>query len=164
MNVQESIVRRKSIRKFEKGMLSDEQLQTLMKAAQLAPSASNRQPYTFIIVKDDELKKELSKKASIQRFIREALVIFVGVGDPEHERWYKVDLAIAMEHLALQAVELGLGCCWLGAFEEDKVKEILKIPEHLMVLALLPIGIPAHDPPARPRKPIEELFFTNYFQ
>ena len=135
----------------------------LKEAIQLAPSASNMQPYQFIIIKDDELKAELARAAKIQRFIKKAAVIFIGIGDPTRERWYKVDVAIAMQQLALQAKELGLGSCWLGAFEEDVVKEVLKIPKSLRVVALMPIGIPAQDPPARPRKSFEELFSIDYY-
>ena len=164
MTVKEVIRKRKSIRKFNEGSLTDEQLQTLMEAAQWAPSASNMQPYEFIVVKDDKLKAELAKKSSIQRFITSAAVIFVGIGDPTREKWYKVDIAIAMEHLALQAAELGLGSCWIGAFEEQKVKEVLKIPADKQVIALLPIGIPGEEPPARPRKSLNNLFYSNYYK
>lgn len=151
------------MRKFQEGSISEEQLELLMKAAQLAPSASNRQPYKFIVIKDNELKKNLRKKASIQRFVEKAVVIFVGLGDLEHEKWYKVDIAIAIQQIFLQAVELGLGACWIGAFEEDKVKEVLNIPETMNVVALLPVGIPGQDPPARPRKSTEELFHIDSY-
>ncbi len=164
LDVKKVIEKRRSIRKFHEGTINDEQLQILMKAAQLAPSASNRQPYKFIIVKDRGLMKELSRKASIQRFIIKAAVIFVGIGNPEHEKWYKVDIAIAIQQIYLQAVELGLGACWIGAFDEEKAKEVLKVPESMNIVALLPIGIPAEDPPARPRKSFEELFCINYYK
>ena len=152
------------MRKFQEGSISEEQLKVLMKAAQLAPSASNRQPYKFIIVKDNELKKSLQRKASMQRFVGKAAVIFVGIGDLEHEKWYKVDIAIAIQQIFLQAVELGLGACWIGAFEEEKVKEVLKIPQNMQVVAFLPVGIPDQDPPARPRKSLDELFSIDYYK
>ena len=164
MTVKEVIQKRKSIRKFNAGSLSDEQLQTLMEAAQLAPSASNMQPYEFIIVKDDKLKAQLVKKGSIQPFVTKAAVIFIGIGDPSREKWYKVDIGIAIEHLALEATELGLGSCWIGSFDEEKVKEVLKIPAEKEVIALLPIGIPGQDPPARPRKSLDDLFYIDYYR
>ncbi len=99
LNVKEVIEKRRSIRKFQEGSITDVQLQVLMKAAQLAPSASNRQPYKFIIVKDKDLMKKLQKNGLIQQFIRDAAVIFVGIGDPEREKWYKVDLAIAIQQI-----------------------------------------------------------------
>jgi nitroreductase len=164
LNVREVLQKRRSTREFLDHEISKEHLEILMEAAQVAPSASNRQPYRFIVIKDRNLMIELSEQASIQRFIRNAAVIFVGVGDPERERWYKVDIAIALQQICLQAVELGLGSCWIGAFEEASVKAVLKIPNHLRVVALLPIGMPAQDPPARPRKSLEELFSMNYFE
>ncbi|NVM52305.1 MAG: nitroreductase family protein [Candidatus Helarchaeota archaeon] len=163
MNVKEAIQKRRSIRNFRPGPIPEEQLQILMKAAQLAPSASNNQPYKFIIVKDDEVKKRLQRLGSIQDFITDAAVIFVGVGFAQYEKWNKVNLGIAIQHIFLQAVELGLGACWIGAFNEEKVKKVLQIPQDMNVIALLPVGIPDEDPPARPRKSIEDLFsMDNY--
>lgn len=166
LNVQEAIEKRRSIRKFKSQAqaITEEQLLILKKAIQLAPSASNMQPYKFIVVTDEELKKNLVKGGSLQGFISKASVIFVGIGDPSRERWFKVDIGIAMEHLALQAMELGLGSCWIGAFDEEQVKAILKIPPNLRIVALMPIGIAGQDPPARPRKSLEELFIDNYFE
>ncbi|MDD1777741.1 MAG: nitroreductase family protein [Candidatus Helarchaeota archaeon] len=164
MTVKEAIRKRKSIRKFNEGPLTDEQLRTLMEAAQWAPSASNMQPYEFIIVKDDKLKAELVRKGRIQQFLTNAAVIFVGIGDPRREKWYKIDIAIAMEHLALQAAELGLGSCWIGAFDEQNVKEVLKVSADKQVIALMPIGIPGEEPPARPRKSFNNLFYTNIYK
>ena len=163
MDVKEVIEKRRSTRKFQEGAITEQQLELLMRAAQLAPSASNRQPYKFIMVKDNDLKKSLQRKASMQRFVGKAAVVFVGLGDVEHEKWYKVDIAIAIQQIFLQAVEFGLGACWIGAFDEEKVKELLKIPQNMHVVALLPVGIPDQDPPARPRKSLEELFSTDYF-
>lgn len=164
LNVKEAIEKRRSIRKFREGAISEEKLQILMKAAQLAPSASNRQPYKFIIVKDEEIKKRLQRNGSIQEFVANAAVILVGVSFPKYEKWNKVNLGIAIQHLFLQAVELGLGACWIGAFNEERVKKVLKIPQDMDVVALLPIGIPAEDPPARPRKTTDELFCVNYYE
>ncbi|MFX1295413.1 MAG: nitroreductase family protein [Promethearchaeota archaeon] len=164
MNVKKAIQKRRSIREFENQPISDKQLQSLMEVIQLAPSASNIQSYKFIIVKDEYLKTELGNLSSNQTFISNAAVIFVGIGNPSREKWYKVDVAIAMEHLALQAVELGLGSCWIGAFDEEKIKNLLKIPKNLRIIALMPIGISAQNPPARPRKSLNELFLTNYYQ
>jgi nitroreductase len=163
LNIQEVIEKRRSIRKFKPQAITEEHLQILKIAIQLAPSASNMQPYKFIIVTDEELKKNLVKAGSLQEFLSKAAVIFVGIGDPSREKWFKVDIGIAMEHLALQATELGLGSCWIGAFDEEQVKAVLKISQNLRVVALMPIGIAGQDPPARPRKSLEELFIKNYY-
>ena len=122
MDVREAIINRKSMRKFKDETLSDEQLNSLKKAIQLAPSASNRQPYRFILVKDRELLKILRKKAIYQKFIENCAVFIVGLGLPDGNPWYKIDVAIALQHVALQAVEIGLGTCWIGAFDQRKAK------------------------------------------
>ncbi|MHA1726474.1 MAG: nitroreductase family protein, partial [Promethearchaeota archaeon] len=140
-----------------------EHLKLILKAAQLSPSASNMQPYHFIIVKDPEIKKQLGKFVAHQRFIADAAIIIVGLGDLEREKWYKVDLAIAFQQMILQATELGYGSIWIGAFDEKKIKTLLKIPDRFEVIALLPIGIADQDPPARPRKSQKELFSLNEY-
>ncbi|MHA1726541.1 MAG: nitroreductase family protein [Promethearchaeota archaeon] len=163
MNVSEVIKKRKSIRKFKQGDITPKHLKLILKAAQLSPSASNRQPYHFIIVKDPEFKKQLGIFAAHQKFIADAAIIIVGLGDIEREKWYKVDLAIAFQQMILQATELGYGSIWIGAFNEEKIKNLLKIPDKFEVIALLPIGIADQDPPARPRKSLQELFFLNEY-
>ncbi|HUT25169.1 MAG TPA: nitroreductase family protein, partial [Sumerlaeia bacterium] len=70
---------------------------------------------------------------------------------------YPIDVSIAVDHMTLQAVEEGLGTCWIGAFYEDKAKAILGIPDDVRVVALLPLGYPAEEPPPRPRKALEEI-------
>ena len=164
MNIKEVFEKRKSIRKFTGEPITEDQIKTIMEAAQIAPSASNRQPYKFIVIKDDEFKKEFRKKASAQRFLEKAAVIFVALGSKEREYWYKVDIGIAVQQMTLQTAELGLGSCWIGAFERDKVRELLNVPDDWVIVALLPVGVPAQDPPARPRKSLEELFVNDRFQ
>ena len=101
--------------------------------------------------------------AARQEFISNAAIIIVGIGDLKRKKWYKVDLAIAFQQMILQATELGLGSLWIGAFDHDKIKELLKIPDRFEIVALLPIGISGQDPPARPRKPLDELFFSDFY-
>jgi len=163
MNVSEVIEKRRSIRKFKEGEIPEEKLKLILRAAQIAPSASNMQPYQFIIVTDPNLKKQLGKLAAQQRFISDAAVIIIGLGNSEREKWYKVDLAIAFQQMILQATELGYGSIWIGAFYPEKIKELLKIPEGYEIIALLPIGIPGEEPPARARKSIGEIFFSNIY-
>jgi nitroreductase len=76
---------------------------------------------------------------------------------------HKQDPMIAVEHMVLAATALGYGTCWIGAFSEARVKKILKIPENLTVIALLPVGVPAEDPAPRPRKVFNEIFFENSY-
>ncbi|MHA1379571.1 MAG: nitroreductase family protein [Candidatus Helarchaeota archaeon] len=163
MSVFEIIKKRKSIRKYAEGEIPSEHLIKILTAAQLAPSASNRQPYCFIVVQDAETRKKIGKKANFQKFIAKAGVIIVGLADPSREKWYKVDIAIAMEHMVLVATELDYGTCWIGSFDANAIKNLLNIPNDLEIVALLPIGLAAESPNVRPRKKFENLFFSEKF-
>ena len=165
MIIKELFEKRKSIRKFTGDPITENKLKLIMEAAQIAPSASNMQPYKFIVIGDDDIKKELrKKKAYTQRFIEKAAVIFVALGDKKRDYWYKVDIGIAVQHMALQATELGLGSCWIGAIDRDVVRELLKIPNDWAVVAFLAVGVPDQEPPARQRKPLDELFVKDNYQ
>jgi nitroreductase len=157
------IEKRRSVRKYNEGEIPALDLMKILKAAQLAPSASNRQPYTFVVVQAAHMRKQLAENANFQSFISKAGAIIVGIGDPSREKWYKVDMGIAIEHMVLVATDLGYGTCWIGSFNEGAIKKLLDIPTKLQVVALLPIGIPAQNPGPRPRKKFEELFFSEKF-
>ncbi len=161
MQVLEVIKKRRSIRRYSPGRIKDDDLRSILEAARLAPSAGNRQPWYFIVVRDESTKRRLAEAAAHQMFIADADVIVIGVSDPGRSpRWHDRDIMIAMEHMVLVATELGYGTCWIGAFNEDKVKEILNIPEQYRVIALLPIGVPAESPPPRPRRTLEDIVFS----
>ena len=162
MEVLEVVRKRRSIRRYRTEPVASEDLKRMLEAARLAPSAGNRQPWYFIVVKDAEIKRKLAEAAAHQMFIADADVIVVGVSDPRRSpRWHDRDLMIAMEHLILEATELGYGTCWIGAFNEDRVKEILEIPEEYRVVALTPVGVPDESPPPRSRRSLEEIVFQD---
>ena len=162
MEVLEVVRKRRSIRRYRTEPVASEDLKKMLEAARLAPSAGNRQPWYFIVVRDAEIKRKLAEAAAHQMFIADADVIVVGVSDPRRSpRWHDRDLMIAMEHLILEATELGYGTCWIGAFNEDRVKEILGIPEEYRVVALTPVGVPDESPPPRPRRSLEEIVFQD---
>ncbi|MDI6806621.1 MAG: nitroreductase family protein [Candidatus Aenigmarchaeota archaeon] len=162
MDVIEAIRKRRSIRKYVRKELSEELLKKLIEVAKLAPSAKNQQPWKLVIVKDDSIKEKLVEACMGQEFVGECSIFVAGVGDPKF-KWHVVDTAIALEHVALEAVELGLGSCWIGAFEEDEIKEILKIPKEMRVVACMTIGYPAEKPEQRPRKSVRELVSFNIY-
>ncbi len=171
MNVLETIQKRKSIREYRPESIPDDVLHRVFEAARLAPSGKNLQPWKFIVVRDKELKKRLIKAAVGQSFIARAPLIVVACGFPDHcysrmGRYMKswpVDVAIALEHLILQATEEGLGTCWIGAFDEKEVKSILDIPENVKVLALTPLGYAKEEPSFRGRKRLDEILsFDRY--
>jgi nitroreductase len=164
MEVFDAIKTRRSIRKYKSEPIPEEKLRTILEAGHLAPSAGNRQPWRFIVVQDMERKKALAEVANNQTFLNAAAII-VATGDPEvSARWYEKDPMIALEHIVLAATALGYGTCWIGAFDEDALKHLLKIPANVKVIALLPIGIPDETPAPRPRKEFSEIFFREEWQ
>ncbi len=168
MEVFEAIKNRYSCRSYRAENIPEDKLKKILEAARLAPSAHNSQEWKFVVVKDEEIRNKLADAAS-QSFIAEAPVIIVAVSlDPEHimsggSPAYAVDLAIAMEHIALQAVEEGLGTCWIGAFDQEEVKKILNIPEECKVVVMMPIGYPADKPRAKIRKNLDEIISEDSF-
>jgi len=164
MDVFEAVKTRRSIRKFHPKPIPDEKLEMILEAARLAPSAGNRQPWRFVLVKDPERKRTLAKAADNQTFIADASVVVAALGDPEASpRWFRQDPMIAIEHMVLAATALGYGTCWIGAFNEEEVRCILEIPEGLKVIALLPIGFPDESPAPTARKPLKEIVFTEKY-
>lgn len=169
MDVSRAIKERRSVRSYEAREVSETDLNKILEAAHLAPSAGNRQLWKFIVVRDKKRREALAKAAR-QSFVGEAPIIIAAVAlDPCHVMGcgvpsYAVDLAIAVDHMTLQAVELGLGSCWIGAFSQEEVKCILKIPEPCKVVALLPIGYPSGPPSAKIRKSIEEIVCYETFK
>jgi nitroreductase len=162
MSVFETIRDRRSIRTYKGERIPKDKLDKLLETARLAPSAANRQVWKFIVVEDEQIKNQLVTACNNQAFVGTASQVIAGIGDPA-QKWHQVDLAIALEHLVLEAVELGLGTCWIGAFNEDEVKKILKIPQDKKVVALLTVGVPAESPAARPRKALEEIVAYNEY-
>ena len=169
MDVMEAIRKRRSVRSYRKDPVPDEKLKKILEAARLAPSAKNLQSYKFIVVKDQKLRDKLMEAAANQSFVGEAPVVIVGVSlNPDYVMTckipaYPIDVAIALDHITLAATEEGLGTCWVGKFYQDKVKEILNIPEKYKVVALLALGYPADSPDIKYRKPLEELVCYDTF-
>lgn len=163
MNVYEAIKTRRSVRSYQDKTIQKEVLNRILEAARLAPSGSNRQPWKFVVVTDVKMRKKLAEAANDQSFIGEAAVVIVAVGlypgrimscgipgDP-------VDVAIAIDHITLAAVEEGLGTCWIGAFSQEKVSQVLQIPDSCKVIGLLPLGYPADTACPKSRKSLEEI-------
>lgn len=157
MDVMEAIKLRKSVRKFTEKAVDDEKLTAVLEAARLAPSASNRQEWRFILVKDRAMREKLAEAASSQSFVGEAPVVIVACAETNNhvmacgQLCYPIDVAIALDHITLAAVELGLGTCWIGSFDEEKVKQLLGIPEAIRVVELMPLGYP-EDPSLKQKK------------
>ena len=169
MDIYDAIKTRRSVRAYRDVPVSEDSLAKILEAGRLAPSAHNAQEYKFIVVRDLKKRKALAKAASEQRFIAEAPIIIVGVAlNPEHLMdsgvpACAVDLAIAFDHMTLAAVAEDLGTCWVGAFSQEEVKQILNIPENYKVAVLLPLGVPYDEPGVKTRKSIKELVCEDEF-
>jgi len=170
MDVFTAIQNRRSVRKYMDKPVEEEKLYRIMEAARLSPSAKNGQNWKFVVVKDEETRKRLVDEAIKQPFVGEAPVIIVCCGtEPDSimkcgQPRYTVDLSIATAYMILEAYEQGLGTCWLGSFDENKVKEILGIPEKVRVVAITPLGYPSETPSPRPRKELREIVCFDKFE
>ncbi|MCS7233917.1 MAG: nitroreductase family protein [Synergistetes bacterium] len=164
MDVFTAISKRRSIRSYLPKDVEEEKLKKIFEAARLAPSARNRQEWRFIVIKNKELKEKLIQNASPhQPFMFSAPVIIVAYTTENNYIMkckvpaHYIDIAIALTHIHLQAVEEGLGTCWIGSFDQDKVKEVLGLPKEAEVVQLMTLGYPAEEPVPRPRLPLEEI-------
>jgi nitroreductase len=148
MSVLDLLRRRRSIRKYQSAPVEAEKLAAVLEAARLGPSAANLQPCHFIVVSKPEVRESLRAVYKAEWFVS-APVIVVGCVDSkvawrrrDGEDYGKVDVAIAMQNLVLAATELGLGTCWIAAFDEGGAKRALGVPEDVRVVALTPLGYP----------------------
>ncbi|NSW46558.1 MAG: nitroreductase family protein [Bacteroidales bacterium] len=157
----ELVEKRQSDRKYIQKKITDNDIYTIIEAARLAPSASNSQPWTFIVVKDENIKKQLaeatiSKGLPINKFAYDAAIIIAIVIEKAKTLtrlagWIKkrdfpwIDIGIAAEHICLQATELGIGSCIIGWFDEKKVKQILHVPSNKRIGLLITLGYTPND-------------------
>ena len=176
MEVFEAIRLRRSVRAYRAEPIPREVMERMLQVLRLAPSACNYQPWKFVIVTDEQLRRDLGEACRGQTFVGEAPVVVVGCGSPGEA--YKgmggsgnsvdVDLAIALDHLTLAAAAEGLGTCWIGAFDEEAVKKLLHVPEDVKVVAITPLGYPAGQAalgpaPEERRKPLETIISYDRF-
>lgn len=155
---------RRSIRRYRPDPVPEEMLAQLLEAGRWAPSASNRQPWTFIVVRDEAVRREVAQDAAyyVLRWAHaeEAPLLLVLCGDARsklYRRFLHEDIGLAGSQIMLQAKALGLGTCWLGGVDRKGIGAVLKLPEHLEVVGVLTVGFPAEDPPPPPRRPLHEI-------
>jgi nitroreductase len=155
---------RRSIRRYRTDPVPDEMIEQLLEAGRWAPSASNRQPWTFIVICDEAIRQQVAENAAYY-FIRwaqvgEAPLLIALCGDARsriYRRFLHEDVGLAGSQIMLQAKALGLGTCWIGGLDQAALAGILKLPEYMQVVGLLTVGFPAEDPPPRSRKPLSEI-------
>lgn len=159
------IEKRKSIRSYKPQDVEEEKLNYILQAFRKAPSAKNLQPWKLIIVKDKKKISDLAIACNNQTFLSEAPILIVACAKEDeaygvmggYMNSYSVDIALALEHLILAATEKGLGTCWIGAFKEKLVKDLLDVPDNVRVVAITPVGYPAVEGRTRGRKPISKI-------
>ena len=162
MQVQEAIQKRLSIRRYADAAIPAEHLDILFKALQLAASANNYQNWEFVFVKDADVKQRLVAACNNQVFVGDCAYFIAGVADPAL-KWHMVDITIALTQFTLQAVALGYGTCWIGAFDEAQVKSVLNVPDAKKVVICMTLGLPAGRHVARGRKAVEEFVYQDQF-
>lgn len=133
---------RRSVRSYSDTPVPKEVLDRVIEAGRLAPSASNVQPWHFIIVTDPEKRTVLSE-GKYAGFLRQVPVVIVGCGDKKSApRWYVIDTTIALQNMVIQATAEGLGTCWIGSFHHERVARALGLPDNMEVVAMLAVGYP----------------------
>ena len=155
--------KRYSVRAYQSIPVEDDKLNQLLEAARLAPTASNRQPFQFIVIHTTDREEELRLIYDRAWFVQAPFVICV-CGIPNQawvrrdgKNYCEVDVAIAMDHLILAATDLGLGTCWIAAFDPQAAREVLKLPDNVEPIAFTPLGYPDDQPKDKRRKAVDEL-------
>ncbi len=162
MAVLEAIKKRYSCRAYLDKPVEAEKLQQILEAARLAPTAKNLQDWRFVVVTEKEKKQRLAEAANNQSFIAGAGAVIVACSMSDYvmrcgQPVGPIDVAIAMEHMCLQATELGLASCWIGSFYPDKVRAVVNVPKNVTIIELLAIGYPADAQKQPSREPMERI-------
>lgn len=167
MEFEEVLRKRHSIRRFKEKEVEEGKIKKILELANLSPSAGNLQARSAIIVRDKKMKEKICQTALGQNFIVEAAVVFIVCADLEEsaqkygrrgrELYSIQDATIFASYLQLAVTSLGLASCWIGAFNEYKVSEILKLPEEMRPIAIIPVGYPVEKPYLTRRKSLDEI-------
>ena len=158
------ILSRRSVRRYQKKEIPRDAMDKILEAGRQAPSAMNRQPWHFIVVTSNESKKELSKWL-FTKHIKDSPVTIVGCAKTGFldRKWSIIGTSIALQKMVIAAWALGIGSCWIGGFKEDKVKELLEIPDKWKIVALVTLGYPDKTPHVKRKKPIEKVVSIDRF-
>jgi nitroreductase len=150
---------RRSIRNFQDKMVSEKEINMILEAGRWTPSASNRQPWKFIVIKDRDFINKIAKAASYGRFIKEASVLIAIIGKIKTSpKWYIIDTSLVSMNMMLMAWSMGIGTCWIGAMNREKAKQILELKDDDYVLTILPFGyIKGNIPDPTHRKSLKEI-------
>jgi len=172
MELSEAIKKRRSIRAYKTQDVPEEVVEKLIEAASYAPSAGNIQPWKFVVARKADTKKKLVQAAN-QAFVGKApVVIVVCANEQRAEMGYGFrgktlyciqDTAAATQNILLTAYSLGLGTCWIGAFNEEQARKAVNAPEEMRAVAIIPIGYPDEAPAQRNRRPLSQIMHYESF-
>ena len=162
MAVLDAISRRYSCRAYQDKSIERDKLDCILEAARLAPSAKNIQDWRFVVVTDRDTKRQVAGATNRPEVFEKAGAIIAACSNSDYvmrcgQAVGPIDVAIALEHISLQATDLGLGTCWIGSFDAGKVRQILAIPEDIAIIELMALGYPAGSKLEPKREPIEKI-------
>jgi len=171
MDVSEAIRKRCSVRQFRDGVIPDDILQRILEAARWAPSPFNTQPWEFIMIKDKETLKAISKYARYSGYLSEAPMAIAVIVPPIHSKFSWVEsigeprfaAAMAVQNMMLEAWEMGIGTCWVS-IEREMVAKILDVPDTHFVLTVMPLGYPETIPPEHDDKLRKKIFDSTHYE
>jgi nitroreductase len=162
MSFLDLVNKRFSVRAYRPAPVSDEDLNKVLEAGRLAPTAANKQPVHIIVVRDAKRREELGQAYPREWFWKAPVIIVVCVEPAkawvraDDKNFADVDGAIVMDHMTLCAADLGLGTCWIGAFDPARLRRILGLPAGIEPLVMTPLGKPAEPVRAKSRRTLEE--------
>jgi len=165
MDMLELIRTRRSIRRYKKEAVPEDLVAKILEAGRWAPSASNSQPWWFIILKDHKVREAVAQATTYGKFLADAPLGIAVIIDPHASTHPVEDGALATQNMLLASHALGLGTCWIGAYGsgyEENVKELLRVPKAMRVLSIISIGYPAESPRGT-RKELEGITFTDFY-
>ena len=150
---------RRSIRSFQDKPISDREIEMILEAGRWTPSASHRQPWEFIVIKNKKILEKLSKSAFYGNFIKEVPVVIAIIAKIKTSpKWYLVDTSLVSMNMMLMAWALGIGTCWIGAMNREKAKKIIGLGDNDHLLTILPFGYIKGDiPEPKPRKSLNKI-------
>jgi len=165
MDFEKLVIQRYSSRSYKPDLVEEEKLNKVLEAARMAPTAANRQPFQLIVIHTEGRQEELRRIYDKDWFVDPPLVICAcSIPGKAWERrkydsknYSSIDVAIVMDHIILQATDLGLGTCWVGAFDPQAAREILNLPDGVEPIAFTPLGYSNDSPRPKKRKPLAEL-------
>jgi nitroreductase len=162
MAVLEAIRKRYSCRAYQDKPIEQEKLDQIFEAARLAPSAKNMQDWRFVVVRDKDKKQKIADSTNHPEVFGKAGVMIAACSNSNYimkcgQPAGVIDVAIALEHICLQAAEFGLATCWIGSFEPEKVRKVLGIPQGVAIIELMALGYPADKAKKPSREPIEKI-------